>query len=289
MSHSVKFTPNGLFYSDWSKKERKEIWRRVKKKNVLIYLRDKCEIEEGTTLRDIFRTVQNYKRLKFIISNYSWCRMIEKFHEQAEEPAIETKEKIDFLEIYWVTDHDEYKNETSFDISSGLHGIGDAPADEENCFPDENGKIKWSVSCTLMQEMAHLPVKLNKEVNVYSAWKLTSRPVEKPTELFKANRDFTLLEVLDSIYWDISFHGGPEESKDFLNQLKQMKEEITSGKIAGIPLEQVMKRTDPNYEPQEPKEGEFKVILHPNMAKLLGVDPDSIPLDDKEIIRNDGK
>jgi hypothetical protein len=31
----------------------------------------------------------------------------------------------------------------------------------------------------------------------------------------------------------------------------------------------------------------MKILMHPDVARAFGVDPDSIPLDDKEIIRPD--
>ena len=57
--------------------------KRCKKHKVFLHLRDRCEIEEGTTLQDIFNIVQKYPILKSFISQYSWCREIDAFHEQA--------------------------------------------------------------------------------------------------------------------------------------------------------------------------------------------------------------
>jgi hypothetical protein len=70
-----------------------------------------------------------------------------------------------------------------------------------------------------MYELAHLPVKLNNQCHLYDNKKLA----------FSGQKDFTLLEVLDAIYWDISFMGGPEDNSDFLEEMKDRVESIETG------------------------------------------------------------
>jgi hypothetical protein len=70
-----------------------------------------------------------------------------------------------------------------------------------------------------MYELAHLPVKLNNQCHLYDNKKL----------VFSGQKDFTLLEVLDAIYWDISFMGGPEDNSDFLEEMKDRVESIETG------------------------------------------------------------
>jgi hypothetical protein len=101
----VKFTPEGLFLYRWNGKKRKYIRSRPKKKTICTHLRSACEIAEGTTLKNIFDTVEKYKLLKFFISQYSWCSAIDEFHRDVEETwryeEKEDKDKIEYLEVYW--------------------------------------------------------------------------------------------------------------------------------------------------------------------------------------------
>lgn len=231
MPDSVIISKNGLFRLDWSSKKREYIKRKVKKAHVLMCLRSACEIEEGTTLRDIFNIVDQYKLLKTVISHYAWCHQIDEFHAQAKEPYSykdeNSDEKIDYLEVLWHTDHQQYDDETTFGISTEFHGVG-TMAGEPTCF---------SVSCTPMQDLADLPIKLNKQVKIYSVWKLGKRVKEFPQEMITATNCFSLLEVLDAIYYDISFYGGPAENREFVEEMKETVEGIKNGTVETVPFD----------------------------------------------------
>jgi len=112
MINYVQLEPDGLFVYKWQDKQ--EVRFRAKKKIAATYLRCACKIKEGTTLKDIFRTVDNYKLLKIFISQYSWCGCIDEFHAQAEE-LMRTEDKIplDYLEIYWCPEIHEYNEKVN--------------------------------------------------------------------------------------------------------------------------------------------------------------------------------
>lgn len=300
MSEYVEFTPDGLFAYKWSKKKRKNIRVRPKKLSIISELRSRCEIAEGTTLRQIFEAVDKYKFLKLVIAQYSWCRQIDEFHAQAREPLKgEDKDPMDYLEIYHHPEVHQYTEKVKrpsgmrerttvvdFDTSVGFHGIGPS-RDENGPANRDDGKTNYSISYSPMYELADVPVKLNKEFKVYEPWDRTKHNGEnRQKELLTATREFSLLEVLDAIYWDISFVGGPAENAEFIEGLKEQVEEIKSGNVAMIPMEQVFKDLkDEDEEPKPDEPGKMKVLMHPDVARLFGVDPDKIPLDDKEIIR----
>lgn len=273
MSQYLEFTPDGLLLYKWNSKKQKYIRSRPKKKTICTHLRSLCEIAEGTTLKDILNAVDKYKFLKFFVSQYSWCWAIDEFHAQVNEEHFDVKEndeeKIEYLELYWGAE----VWENDFDLHTGFHGIGKETIDE---LTGQKYTERYSVSCTPLYEIANLPVKLNKEFKVYKDFK---------DVVLEGEHDYTLLEVLDAIYDDISFYGSPAESQQFLEDLKADVEEIKSGKVPLIPMQQVEKQL--GLEQSEEKE--TKVLFSPNVAKQLGVNPDNIPLDDKEIIRPDGK
>jgi hypothetical protein len=297
MAEFIEFTPKGLVVHKWDKKKKKSVAKRAKKLNIITHLRDRCEIAEGTTLKQIFETVDKYKFLKLVISQYSWCHHLEDFHAQAQEPQRrdDDTEKIDFLEIYHHPEvHKFVENKkhpggvrertvtVDFDTDVGFHGIGPIPEGKE----EEYGNTKtigYSVSYSPMWELADLPVKLNKQFDVYEPFVLGQHKRDNPPKkLLTATREFTLLEVLDAIYWDISFMGGPADNADFLEDISEKVEQIKNGEIPLIPMDKVI-----DLPQQEGEEPPIKVLMHPDVARFLGVDPDKIPLDDKEIIRPD--
>jgi hypothetical protein len=175
-----------------------------------------------------------------------------------------------------------------FDTSVGFHGIGPAKEDMKIAArPD--GNINYSVSYSPMWKLADLPVRLNKTFDVYEPFD-TNNPKKRPEKLLTATREYTLLEVLDAIYWDISFMGGPEDNANFIERMNDEMDQIKSGEVPMIPIEQVftdMKEETPDNASQEEEPKKMKVLMHPDVARFFGCDPDSIPLDDKEIIRDE--
>lgn len=294
MSEHVELCADGIFVHKWNGKKREYIRKRAKKFSICTHLRSTCEIAPGTTLGQIFAAVDRYKLLKLMIAQYSWCRAIEEFHAQAQEPMRKEPddEKMTHLEIYWHVEAEEFKEKikhpgglrerirtVDYEVSPDFHGIGPCKEGEDH---RGNGLEYYSVSYSPMYELADLPVVLKKEFDVYTPWD-SSQPKKKPEKILSSKREFTLLEVLDAIYWDISFMGGPEDNKNFIAEMNDRMEEIKSGEVPMIPMEQVSKRL--GMETEEPQEGEKKVLLHPDVAAFFGVNPDDIPLDDKEIIR----
>lgn len=302
MPDRVELTPDGLFSYTWNGKKKKTIRRRAKKLTVCTLLRCVCDITEGTTLQDIFDTVDRYRFLKMVVSQYSWCRSIDEFHAQAKEIHVlddeDKDEKIEYLEIYHHVETNESNERikhpgglreriktVDFECSPCFHGVGTLTKD------GETKKQNFSVSYSPMWKIAHLPIKTNKNFDVYTRWD-SSQPKKEPEKVLSSEREFTLLEILDAIYWDISFMGGPQENAAFIDDLDQQVSDIKSGKVATIPWEQVSKRLgikDETEASSEDGEKKLKIVLHPDVAQFLGVNPDEIPLDDKEIIRPDEK
>ena len=244
MSERIEFTKNGIVVHEWNGNSQKFICKSPEKTNIITCLRTRCEIAEGTTLRKIFEAVAEYDFLKLVIAQYSWCKQIDAFHAQANEQKIKSDdgEIIDYLEIYhhpetnsFVENNPDGSSErivaVDFCTSASFHGIGH----------DQDGStINYAVSYSPMWELADLPVKLNQAFDVYEPFnpKKHNRNL-LPEKIMSVNREFTLLEVLDAIYWDISFAGGPEENIEFLKEMTETIDDIKSGKVSLIPFEQI--------------------------------------------------
>ena len=233
-SHSEKavtLTPQGLFDEEGS-----QVFAPVH------YLLQNCSLD-NMSLGDLFAFVEAHEDLKAFIACYSWCRAIDEFHAQAQEPCKE-RSTLSRLEVYragevhrWV----EKKNKTrahrvSLDLNYDFHGLGPCDEDilehyaESGSEPPE--EQNYSVSYTPVNEMTHLPLLLNTEMEVHE-WISDIR--ENKLHLV-CQYPFTLLEVLDAVYWDISFHGGPEDNKAFLEEMKGRMEEVDKAREEGRPI-----------------------------------------------------
>lgn len=164
-------------------------------------LREVTNIDEGVTLGDIFNFVEKSEDgvLADLIGTLAHNWHMDEFHAQAKEPpSADGEDKLAYLEIYWRPCY--YNDRKSLRVEAEFHGVS-----LEN-------KRTYSVSYTPVNELVHLPVKLNKVVNL-----------EDGSSFY---HEYTLLDILDAIYWDISFAGGPEENKAFLEECQDRMEEI---------------------------------------------------------------
>lgn len=178
-------------------------------------LRLPVEIQPGTTLGDIFKGVQKIDGLTEFLSDYSSCPAKD-FHEAALEPPTKPDDgEVDRLIVSWVTGHFKSGEFDDLEFYASFYGRG-------------KDDYSYSVSHCPMNELVHLPVLLDKKITLMRNYK---------DVLVESTHEFTLLDFLDAIYWDISFHGGPADNKKFIEMLTEQVEEIKNGNATIVPFE----------------------------------------------------
>ncbi len=199
MGGYVRLTKQGLLEFDYDSESQSYLSQPVSQDRIFATLRLSCKIDPGVTLLDIFNTVANYPALTGFLAQYSWCFAIQEFHEAAQRPAAPTTLKRLEISRYVQTHTYDDVRHLSADICDALDFTGVGPL-------DEHGNTRYGVSLSPMNMLANLPVTLNTTCEIHHNF-------EKVSEW---ETGFSLLEVLDAIYDDISFHGGPEENEAFL-------------------------------------------------------------------------
>jgi hypothetical protein len=195
----------GLKRVDYEPKTQKYVERLVD--DPTIYLRYDCHFATGYTIGDLCKFVYGNEELKRFIARYSQCRDIEAFHKELTE--VEPCDDLDAVELYWQATVFDAGSENSFDAAARMHG----------CKGEENW---YGLDFRSLGEIAHLPIKPNTEFNVYGNG-------ETARLLLSSSREFTLLEVIDALYWEISFSGGPEDRNRMAQEGEDFEEELFHG------------------------------------------------------------
>jgi len=218
----LKLTKNGLIEIEYKKEP--ELVESVHYWNSL---RSACEIEDGVTLGDIFKFVESSELLTRFIGAYSWCGAIDEFHHDAKlpgSPSAPDDDPLEHLEISRYGEINVWHASEGSDFSTSAHFSGIAKSGQN-----------YSVSYTPVQNLVHLPVKLNKKFTIKRNFEET---------IFEGETYFTLLDILDTIYDDISFMGGPKDNVAFLEEMHatiaDIDERTARGEVVGIPMEQMM-------------------------------------------------
>lgn len=199
-----------------------------------------CVIAEDFCLHDMFNYVASNEKLKDFISMYSWCAAIDEFHEQAKLPVTREEPEdhvLEYLEIYY---HHCKNTKYGFDFPSAeFHAVGRNAEGEGD---------HYSVSYSPVNEFAHLPLRINPHVEIWDFGNkgrgITNVKARYSTKVSST----TLLDILDAVYFDISFMGGPEDNKAFLEDMRGRVEEYKEGKGEVITLEELEEKIKKEQE-----------------------------------------
>lgn len=168
--------------------------------NPMVYLRFDCKIEPDVTVGDICDFVRRHQGLKDFISCYSHCKDIDAFHEELvdEKPC----DYLDVIEFYWSGS----VNEDEVEYAARMHGL------------NGSSDVYGLDFCTL-GSIKHLPVRLNSEFKLYDTG-------SHDETRFSGKKEFSLLQILDSLYWEISYYGSPQERDKLVEEMEKFKDEL---------------------------------------------------------------
>lgn len=186
----VKITSDGIFKIKWNKVSKTyELDTYVSPNLIFTALREEVIDLDDVTLKTIFQVVDHYPLLKDFISKYCWCRDIDEFHAEVKQVGEPTVKEISFSKEGTVGGFTSFVDvEFNQDVSSTLLSMN-------------------------IKNAANAPMKLIKTGKIYEINKKGEEVNRISGEV-----EFTLLDILDAIYWEISFFGGVNETKRFFNQ-----------------------------------------------------------------------
>lgn len=170
-----------------------------------------CEIEDGVTLLDIMEIVAAEPELCAFLERYSSCPQIIRYIEEARKPApANDPNPVEKVVVEWRSG--VYKGHLK--LYANFIGCGKT---------DQGKPLRMSLSYSPVNEFSHVPIVLDKQVLLYNLWE---HPV-KESEKLVAIHEFTLLEVLDCVFDDISFIGLDEREpfiQDMLERIEVVEE-----------------------------------------------------------------
>jgi hypothetical protein len=195
------------------------------------FLYDECGLEKGVRLWDIFNMVRDagkYEFLSPILTNGPWLEQI------IEEGLYPTQKCVDKVVLDWqgsITDFGGYP-----EIGIWGHFYGNKEGDDN----------RWSLSMSPTNEFTDCEVVLNPKFILYDETNKAnkSRNEEERNKsyylpLVEVSKEFTLMDILKGIFWDLSFHGGPYERQKQAEELEEISKDIKDGKAELISFDDV--------------------------------------------------
>lgn len=168
-----------------------------------MYLTAKCDVDNDVLLSHIFDLVERHVVVCDFIRFYSWCNHIHDFHEFGKIPCGQKDEferNLQFLSIYR---HPAWQG-NFFDWSPNLHAMGTV----------EDELVGCGIELSPINQIVDLPVTLEKSISVQGC-------------ADSMETDYSLLDILDAIYWEISFFGSPSEAEKVREEISTRVKQIS--------------------------------------------------------------
>jgi hypothetical protein len=216
MNPGIHISKKGFRLIEWS--DDKQDYVETTPKFIYYYLKDTCYINEDVTLKDIIELVGRGDcgeslLLRGLIDCCSTCTVLD-FVDEAKLPA-ENPIESGYIELEKCLEfHINHQGKLKLDEYFSVGGRG---ADGE----------RWGIDFLGVNDIGHLPVRLNPNCRVISFNLIDSgstlKEVSVPTT-------FSLFEVISEIFWEISFNGSPKERKKRVEELLSAVKEIEDGR-----------------------------------------------------------
>lgn len=193
-----------------------------------------CELEEGLTLGDIFLLIESYKEFFVDIYGSILIDIIEEMNKDG-EPL----EKIKYLEIAWnVEEIEGYLDEQ---LLLNAWGEDEDPSSDFVTEKDELGNINYTVSLMPVNKLKNILIKTNDKYEIFKIdTDLTEKHVsgdenveyEDTSEvIFKTKKGFTLVDILDAVFFEITLHGSPSQRDAFKDDMLSMINDIKEDSV----------------------------------------------------------
>jgi hypothetical protein len=203
---------------------------------VSAYLFEKITLANAVTLRDVFSLVEKSSFLKEYLHHYWIDEFLSNFKSLTKSHAPTTSRSIEYLELYWSWEYDKDSQSYRNPVRPDFHGVGILQQEDliehDHIACPKGQRINWSISTAELGEIIDLPLKIGDEALITE----TAPPL-------KIRCDTTLGQMLEGIFWELSFHGGPNGRRSFNADLaKAAKEEQLiswdpdSGKISNLKI-----------------------------------------------------
>lgn len=215
------------------------------------YALEPVTLAKGVCLADLFALVAGSPALIELLRRDFAAELIAEMAEQQRaspaEPLAAQADAgacIEYLEVYQAWYVHSRNGHLASTARAHLHGVG--PVLEEDQYEGahlmypKGSRIKWSLSFSRPQELAYLPVRIEPQVLVYED-DPDAANYGQPVQVF-GRHDLTLLQVLQAVFWELSFHGAGSQRDAALQEVLQLAEEVRQGVAEVVSLDEARTR-----------------------------------------------
>jgi len=224
----------------------KRKWRTEGVENLVNHLWNVVVRIDGVRLRDLFKLVSDYVDYSTLWDNVLQEYALWPFIHEYRDIRRKRPFKNPWVDSIVVSRHAEINEwNESLDFQYSIHVSGT----KRGC------KINRGISLCNLHELLDAKIRWNKTVTL-TDWRKKPEPGKQFWEVLSVNEHFTVLEIVKNIFWELTFHGGPKERKEFADELgdtvKKAKKGAKEGKLKTFNIDEMKEELGLN-EPRKKK------------------------------------
>ena len=196
------------------------------------------------TLRDILRASVNSNIPSDVLGKILRCGYYHKYWTECNSAPFSDDGSIEHLEVYWLGVINNYDEQVSYEDEWVFHGLGREgviPEDMKEYYSSEkiqeliNDKYreKYAIEFSPVYKICDYVIKKGERMQI-DDWTKKDKDIFVPVQ-FKP--DMTLIQLLYTIFWELSFMGQPEDRDKATEELNERVKNIDLSKC--IPFQEV--------------------------------------------------
>jgi len=201
------------------------------------------------TLRDVLRACIQSKIPTTILEDILQCDYIVDYWKEATSKRFRNDGEMEYLELAWLSEIDEFDGEENSGHHWCFHGIGKEGhiPDQEHLTKTEIKKLKkekyrqgYAIEFSRMYKLAGYPIKIKNKISVEDWRGIDNVPQSHKKDFYDnmtteldVQPSITLIELLYSIFWELSFCGSPEQRDDKCENISKTVDDFKKAKQDG--------------------------------------------------------
>jgi hypothetical protein len=200
----ITITNKNIYYSDYSISTLSSLKKVdiVNPEDIINFLSENVELSESVTFKRIFDIISyNVDLFNKVFYSSLGGYQLAPYLQEIENNSTQLFDS-DYLEIYWHCD----KFEDELNIDPSLHGISKVDV--------------YAMDFASLNNLKDYNVKLNTKIEILDYTNYKDKEEDK-LKVFLGEKSFTVFDLYNAIFYEISYFGGPQQKKEKLNELEE--------------------------------------------------------------------
>jgi hypothetical protein len=214
--------------------------------NPYAVLNKTVQIEPGFTLKHLFEIVKADADILNVVLDDCWVEAYIKHYESVKGDAVPCQgyspDGIEYMRLYWNAELDDSYSGTYIwgDNKPDFDGVGwllkEDKLEDTFVMYKKDTRINWGLDFSPLVGLLNLSIVADEEFIIRDDIKNWNQEDPSLMQRFECKKKYTLRNVIEGVFWELSFHGTPEDkdtnSAEVTRRYDDAKEYLATGDMS---------------------------------------------------------